>query len=124
MKQVQLLRVRFNGRHKTGHLDLEVIELATRSAMHRAGAAALTELPQFPAPAAGQRAIPCPCGYQAHCRELRSKPVLTAVGPVEVSRLHYQQSGMFWTVRGAKAILAPRCRQFNGRFEKKGRGPE
>jgi hypothetical protein len=28
-----------------------------------------------------------------------------------------QQSGMFWTVRGADAILALRCCQFNGRFE-------
>ena len=27
------------------------------------------------------------------------------------------QSGMFWTVRGANAILAVRCCQFNGRFE-------
>lgn len=28
-----------------------------------------------------------------------------------------KQSGMFWTVRGANAILALRCHQFNGRFE-------
>jgi len=28
-----------------------------------------------------------------------------------------KQSGMFWTVRGANAILAWRCCQFNGRFE-------
>lgn len=28
-----------------------------------------------------------------------------------------KQSGMFWTVRGANAILALRCTQFNGRFE-------
>ncbi len=60
-----------------------------RSAMHRAGAAALSELLQFPAPAADQRTIPCSCGHQAHYRELRSKPVLTAVGPVQVSRPYY-----------------------------------
>src|SRR5215813_3491597 len=29
----------------------------------------------------------------------------------------FKQSGMFWTVRGANAILALRCCQFNGRFE-------
>ena len=63
--------------------------MAVRSAMHRAGAAALTELLQFPAPAAGQRRLPCSCGQQAHYRELRSKPVLTAVGKVEVSRPYY-----------------------------------
>jgi hypothetical protein len=28
-----------------------------------------------------------------------------------------KQSGMFWTVRGANAILALRCQLFNGRFE-------
>jgi hypothetical protein len=63
--------------------------MAVRSAMHHAGAAALTELLQFPAPEADQRQLPCPCGHQAHYRELRSKPVLTAVGKVEVSRPYY-----------------------------------
>jgi hypothetical protein len=63
--------------------------MAVRSAMHHAGAAALTELLQFPAPAADQRQLPCPCGHQAHYRELRSKPVLTAVGKAAVSRPYY-----------------------------------
>ena len=85
----QLLRVIFTGRRKTGRLDLEAIEMAVRSAMHHAGAAALTELLQFPAPAADQRAVPCACGHSARYRELRSKPVLTAVGQVEVSRPYY-----------------------------------
>lgn len=57
--------------------------------MHRAGAAALTELLQFPVPAPDQRTVPCSCGQAAHYRELRSKPVLTAVGRVEVSRPYY-----------------------------------
>ena len=57
--------------------------------MHQAGASALTELLQFAAPDAGQRTVPCSCGHQAHYRELRSKPVLTAVGKVEVSRPYY-----------------------------------
>ncbi len=63
--------------------------MVVRSAMHQAGAAALTELLQFPVPEAAQRNIPCACGHQAHYRELRSKPVLTAVGPAEVSRPYY-----------------------------------
>jgi hypothetical protein len=83
------LRVIFNGRRRTGRLDLEAIEMAVRSAMHQAGAAALTELLQFPTPVADQQRLPCPCGHQAHYRELRSKPVLTAVGKVEVSRPYY-----------------------------------
>ena len=79
----------FNGRRKTGRLDLEAIEMVVRSAMHQAGAAALTELLQFPTPTADQRTLPCSCGQQAHYRELRSKPILTAVGKVEVSRPYY-----------------------------------
>lgn len=79
----------FHGRHKTGRVDLEALETAVRSAMHRAGAAALSELLQFPAPAAEQRSIPCSCGRQARYRELRGKPVLTAVGTVNVWRPYY-----------------------------------
>lgn len=47
----------------------------------------LTQLLRFPAP--DQRTIPCACGQRALYRELRSKTVLTAVGPVEVSRPYY-----------------------------------
>jgi hypothetical protein len=83
------LRVIFNSRRRTGRLDLESIEMVVRSALHRAGAAALTELLRFAAPPAGQRTLACPCGQQAHYRELRSKPVLTAVGQVHVSRPYY-----------------------------------
>jgi hypothetical protein len=79
----------FNGRRKSGRLDMEAVEMAVRSAMHKTGAAALTKLLQFAAPAAGQRTIPCSCGQQAHYRELRSKSVLTAVGEVNVSRPYY-----------------------------------
>jgi hypothetical protein len=85
----RLLCVIFNGRRKTERLDLEAIEMTVRSAMHRAGAAALTELLKFAVPVAGQRTIPCSCGRQAHYRELRSKPLLTVVGKVEVSRPYY-----------------------------------
>jgi hypothetical protein len=83
------MRAIFTGRRKTGRLDLEAIETAVRSTMHHAGAAALTELLQFPAPAADQLTLACPCGKQAHYRELRSKPVLTMVGPTQVSRPYY-----------------------------------
>ena len=60
-----------------------------RSALHRAGAAALSQLLEFPAPTEGRRTLLCPCGQQAHYREQRSKPVLTAVGRVEVLRPYY-----------------------------------
>jgi hypothetical protein len=83
------LRAIFTGRRKTGRLDLEAVEMAVRSTMHQAGATALSKLLEFAAPAAGQRTLPCGCGQQAHYLELRSKPVLTAVGKAEVSRPYY-----------------------------------
>jgi hypothetical protein len=79
----------FSPRRQGQGLDLEAVEMAMRSALHRAGAAALTELLQFPAPAAHPRRLPGAWGQQAHYRELRSKPLLTAVGPMEVSRPYY-----------------------------------
>jgi hypothetical protein len=63
--------------------------MAFRTAMHQAGAAALGRLLQFAEPAAERRAIACPCGSRALYRGLRSKPVLTAVGSVKVSRPYY-----------------------------------
>jgi hypothetical protein len=63
--------------------------MAVRSAMHRAGAAALKELLRFAEPPGEQRRIPCACGQQAHYRGLKTKPLLTAVGWAEVSRPYY-----------------------------------
>jgi hypothetical protein len=40
-------------------------------------------------PAEQQRRVACGCGHEAHYRELRSKPVLTAVGTVNVLRPYY-----------------------------------
>jgi len=65
------------------------VETAIRSAMHQAGAAALTELLQFVAPSPEQRHIPCSCGQQAKYVELRAKTLLTAVGEVKVQRPYY-----------------------------------
>jgi hypothetical protein len=83
------LRVVFEDRRKTGRLDLEATEMAMRSALHRAGAAALSQLLEFPVPTVEGRTRTCPCGQQAHYRERRSKPVLSVVGLVEVLRPYY-----------------------------------
>jgi hypothetical protein len=79
----------FAERHRSGRTDLEAVETALRSAMHQAAAAALTEFLQFSEPSADQRSIGCACGHRAHYLELRSKPVLTAVGEARVSRPYY-----------------------------------
>jgi hypothetical protein len=83
------LYVVFSGHRKTGRLDLEAVEMAVRSAMHRAAAAGLTQLLQFPVPGAEQRTVACSCGHTAHYQELRSKPILTVVGQVRVQRPYY-----------------------------------
>lgn len=86
---VQWLRVLISGRRKTGSVELEAVEALTRSAMHHAGAAAIAEFLQFPAPVAGQRRIPCSCGQQAHYLELRSKTALTVLGDAKISRPYF-----------------------------------
>jgi hypothetical protein len=73
--------------------------MAFRTALHQAGAAALSQLLHFAEPAADRRALPCPCGDQARYRELRSRSILTALGEVELTRPWY---------------LCPRCH--NGQF--------
>jgi hypothetical protein len=79
----------FQDRRKTGRLDLEATEMAVRSALHRAGAAALGQLLQFPAPGPEQCTVPCACGQPARHHQTRTKPLLTVLGPVEVSRPYY-----------------------------------
>jgi hypothetical protein len=79
----------FAARRNSGRTDLEAIETAMRAALHEAGSAALTELLQCQAPAPDQHQLPCPCGHQAQYQGLRSKPVLTVVGPARVSRPYY-----------------------------------
>jgi hypothetical protein len=65
------------------------VEMAIRSAMHQAGAAALSQLLQFDAPVPEERQVPCTCGHTARYVELRSKPIVTAVGTVAYLRPYY-----------------------------------
>jgi hypothetical protein len=61
--------------------------MAIRATMHQAGAAGLTQLlTEEPPP---QRHLPCACGGTADYEELRSKQVLTAVGPARMLRPYY-----------------------------------
>jgi hypothetical protein len=74
---------------QTGGIYLGAVEIAFRAALHQAGAAALTRLLQFTEPAGSERPIPCSCGHQSSCRELRSRHVLTALGHLELTRPWY-----------------------------------
>ena len=79
----------FQERRNHGGLDLEAVETALRSALHKAGASALTQLLRYDPPDADHRTLPCACGHLAQYKELRSKTVLTVLGPVELSRPYY-----------------------------------
>ena len=54
--------------------------------------------------------------------EFRERGFFVGSGVIEagcksIVGIRLKQSGMFWTVRGANAIIALRCCRFNGRFE-------
>ena len=120
-----LLRVVFQDWRKRGRLDLEVTERAVRSALHRAGAAALSQRLQFPAPNDEHRAVADSFERNAERMrypQFRRQYLLGGSGVIEaggktVIASRFKRSGMFWTVRGANAIGARRCSYLNGRFE-------
>lgn len=82
-----LLAVIFAGRRRSGKLDLEAVEMATRAALHRAGAAVLEEL--LAAQGEGPRQVPCGCGQSAHYHGRRKKQLVTVLGRVETERPYY-----------------------------------
>jgi hypothetical protein len=53
----RFLRVMFRDWRNTGRIDLEATEIAMRSALHWAGAAALSQPLQFPAPSGAGRTL-------------------------------------------------------------------
>lgn len=63
------------------------MELATRAALHRAGAAVLSCL--LDAPSNAPPHVPCPCGQPAPYYEMRPKRILTVLGSIEVGRPYY-----------------------------------
>src|SRR3989449_10862586 len=77
----------FAARRKSGRPDLEAVQVATRAAVHSAGAVLLAEVLEPDGPV--EREIPCPCGGTAVYRELRPKRILTVLGPLEIWRPYY-----------------------------------
>ena len=63
--------------------------MAVRCSVHQAGSAVLSQLLEFGPPSSEHRQLPCSCGHTARYVELRSKPVLTAVGKAECLRPYY-----------------------------------
>jgi hypothetical protein len=61
--------------------------MALRAAMHRAGAAALTELLRRTAPV--EMAVSCDCGHPARYHQMRPKQLVTVLGRVDIERAYY-----------------------------------
>jgi hypothetical protein len=72
---------------KQGGVDLEALEMATRSAMHRAGASVIEQLLNAGAPVEPEAA--CGCGRQARFHQMRPKQILTALGQIGIARAYY-----------------------------------
>lgn len=83
-----LLGVICTGRRKTEQLDLEAIEMATRSAAHQIGARVLSRLLSLSGPIPSQ--VACRCGHQAQYHDTRPKQLTTAVGEVRYQRAYYR----------------------------------
>lgn len=61
--------------------------MATRSAMHRAGASVIEQL--LNASTAVEPEIVCGCGRQARFHQMRPKQILTALGQIRIERAYY-----------------------------------
>lgn len=61
--------------------------MATRSAMHRAGASVIEQLLNASGPIEPEMA--CGCGRQARFHQMRSKQILTALGQIRIERAYY-----------------------------------
>ena len=77
----------FAARRKSGGLDLEAVEMATRAGLHRAGAGILSALLSESGGHAPRAA--CGCGAQARYHDQRPKRLLTALGPIQFERAYY-----------------------------------
>ena len=79
--------------------------------MHRAGADALSHLLHVDPPE--RRSLPCSCGRTARYKELRSKPILTVVGPVSCQRPYYVCAHCHHAPSPADAALGVEREQFS-----------
>lgn len=83
----RLLEIVFADQRKQTGVDLEAMEIAVRSTMHRAGASVIEKL--LNAEAQPESAVACRCGHQARFHQMRPKQILTALGPIRIDRPYY-----------------------------------
>lgn len=83
---------------RSGHLDLEALEVALRTSMHQIGGVLLEKLLNSDGGGYCGPQIPCGQGHQAEFVDYRSKEVVTVLSALEVVRAYYHctscQSGV------------------------------
>jgi hypothetical protein len=79
--------VAFGEWRRTGHIELEAVEMLVRDSMHHAGACALSRLLSMPVDHAAE--TPCACGRVARYHDTRSKQLLSVLGPLSMERAYY-----------------------------------
>jgi hypothetical protein len=84
----QLLRIILVDLRKSGRLDLEAVEMATRTAMHQAGAVVLKALLEKCQQEVAKD-VACRCGHRARFHEMRPKQILTVLGRIYIQRAYY-----------------------------------
>jgi len=82
------LQVIFAADRKAEGMDLEAVEMAARDALHRAGAAVLTQLLDGPTSPSAARVL-CGCGQQAQFHDVRFKQIVTVLGKAHLKRGYY-----------------------------------
>jgi hypothetical protein len=81
------VEVVFADLRKQGRVDLEAMEMAARSAMHRAGASVIEQFLNANPPVEAETA--CGCGRQARFHQMRPKQILTVLGRIRIERAYY-----------------------------------
>ena len=92
-REVDLLVTRaLRDRARSGAMDLEALEMAVRSCMHRIGGVLLSQLLADDGGDHRGPRVDCGQGHQAEFVSYRAKTITTVVAPVEIQRAYYHCS--------------------------------
>jgi hypothetical protein len=77
----------FGGLRRSGHFDLEAVEMTIRAAAHQLGAKMLEQL--LSAPEEFALEIDCACGQRARFHPMRPRHLVTVLGAITMERPYY-----------------------------------
>jgi len=91
----RIVTLSYRDKERSGHLDLESLEIHIRSAMHEMGSTMLEKLLNSDGGDYRGATLPCDQGHVFEFKEYRAKEILTVLGLVTIQRAYYydQQCG-------------------------------